>query len=87
MELMNFRRAVFSLLLVFSSGLGFAHQTELSSSALTINGSSACGEVKVNELELKAALDVTRVNRDGSTDFLAIELRSDSVFNCVAINN
>jgi hydrogenase/urease accessory protein HupE len=87
MESMRFIRVLLSLLLVFSCGSGFAHQTKLSSSLLKIDGSSVRGEVEVNVLDLEAALDTILFNRDTSLDLEAIELRSDAIFNYVAINN
>ena len=87
MESMRFIRVLLSLLLVFSCGSGFAHQTKLSSSLLKIDGSSVRGEVEVNVLDLEAALDTILFNRDTSLDLEAIEIRSDAIFNYVAINN
>ena len=87
MEPMRFMRAMLSLLLVFSCSSGLAHQTKLSSSLLTLNGSSVQAEVEVNVLDLEAALDATFVKSDATLDFQVIKFQSEAIFNYIANNN
>ena len=81
------RRYFLGLALLIVCGVCYAHQTKLSSSALTLDHGEVVGEIELNLDDLQVALSQTFLDAGSSPLTQAIDSHSDAILDYVASKN